>query len=142
MPTPPSTSSGLGYQLRNIGTIENTGTELALDANVLNFAGFDLSVNYSWNDVDNKVVSLGGKPPVRVMNFVGIMDAYAIEGRPIGIIKANATYFDADGNIDSTVFGKEFGGVAVTNFGNFGLTLKYRDIAVSYTHLRAHETDS
>ena len=132
MPTPPSTSSGLGYQLRNIGTIENTGTELALDANVLNFAGFDLSVNYSWNDVDNKVVSLGGKPPVRVMNFVGIMDAYAIEGRPIGIIKANATYFDADGNIDSTVFGKEFGGVAVTNFGNFGFTLKYKSIATLY----------
>ena len=132
MPTPPSTSSGLGYQLRNIGTIENTGTELALDANVLNFAGFDLNVNYSWNDVDNKVISLGGKPPVRVMNFVGIMDAYAIEGRPIGIIKANATYFDADGNIDSTVFGKEFGGVAVTNFGNFGLTLKYRNIATLY----------
>ena len=132
MPTPPSTSSGLGYQLRNIGTIENTGTELALDANVLNFAGFDLNVNYSWNDVDNKVVSLGGKPPVRVMNFVGIMDAYAIEGRPIGIIKANATYFDADGNIDSTVFGKEFGGVAVTNFGNFGFTLKYKSIATLY----------
>ena len=132
MPTPPSTSSGLGYQLRNIGTIENTGIELALDANVLNFAGFDLNVNYSWNDVDNKVVDLGGKPPVRVMNFVGIMDAYAIEGEPIGVIRANTTYFDSEGNIDSTVFGEELGGVAVTNFGNFGLTLKYKSIATLY----------
>jgi len=132
MPTPPSTSSGLGLQLRNIGTLENTGIELAFDANILNFAGFDLNVNYSWNDVDNKVVSLGGKPPVRVMNFVGIMDAYAIEGKPIGVVKANCTYFDADGNIDSTVFGKELATVASNTFGNFGLSLKYKDIATLY----------
>jgi TonB-dependent SusC/RagA subfamily outer membrane receptor len=99
VPSDPST--GLGVQLRNVGTIENNGIELALDATVLDWDNLKFSLRGSFSTLDNKVASLGGSQPFSIGGFA-FLPQRVEEGKPVGVYRttrpigngASATEFE------------------------------------------------
>jgi outer membrane receptor protein involved in Fe transport len=83
---PEDPSTGQGVQLRNIGTVENSGLELALDATILNSRNFRLSIRGSFSTLDNKVVSLGGSQPFSIGGFA-FLPLRVEEGYPVGVFR-------------------------------------------------------
>ncbi len=78
VPEPPST--GRGSQLRNVGTIENTGIELGLRANVIRTRNLDFSLNANYAVFENEVTDMGGAPDFTA----GTTSQRVAEGRPVG----------------------------------------------------------
>jgi Outer membrane receptor proteins, mostly Fe transport len=73
-----------GVRVVNLGRVGAWGTELGVNAHVLehpNF-GWDLGVNFS--TAHNRIESLGGLPPVGVSNSGNAIDQYNMEGYSVG----------------------------------------------------------
>ena len=86
VPSQPST--GLGFQTRNVGEIENTGIEVGLDATILDSRNVRLSIGGSFATVNNKVTSLGGSAPFNIGGF-SFLPLRVEEGHPVGIFRTN-----------------------------------------------------
>ena len=100
VPSQPST--GLGFQIRNIGKIENKGFELGIDANVLNMDNVKFSINGSISKLDNKVTDIGGQPDFSIGGF-GFLNMRVKEGFAVGTYRINKPTAAGDGEFD-TVF--------------------------------------
>ncbi|MFQ5603093.1 MAG: TonB-dependent receptor domain-containing protein [bacterium] len=86
VPSQPAT--GLGFQLRNVGTIENDGIELAINATVIESRNFRFSLRGSYSTLDNEVTSLGGAQPFSSGGF-GFLPQRVEEGHPVGVFRTN-----------------------------------------------------
>jgi TonB-linked SusC/RagA family outer membrane protein len=73
-----------GAQVVNLGRVKAWGTELGINARVLEMPrfGWDLGVNYA--TAHNRVESLGGLPPVGIPNSGNVIDQYNREGYSVG----------------------------------------------------------
>lgn len=78
VPEPPAL--GRGSQLRNVGTIENTGIEFGLRANLIRTSKVDVSVNANYSMFENEVTDMGGAPDFTA----GTTSQRVSEGRPVG----------------------------------------------------------
>ncbi len=87
--------SGLGFQLRNVGTIENRGIEIALDATVLDMKNARLNIGGSFSTLDNKVTSLGGSTPFNIGGF-SFLPLRIEEDHPVGVFQTNVPTSDGD----------------------------------------------
>jgi TonB-dependent SusC/RagA subfamily outer membrane receptor len=83
---PEDPSTGLGFQLRNIGEVENSGIEVALDATVLDWNDLKLSLRGSYSTLDNKVASLGGAQPFSIGGFA-FLPQRVEQGQPVGVFR-------------------------------------------------------
>ncbi|TVR55421.1 MAG: SusC/RagA family TonB-linked outer membrane protein [Gemmatimonadales bacterium] len=74
--------TGQGTQIRNVGTIENSGIELEVNVQVLNRPNFAWSLGSTYQTVDNLVTDTGGSPPF----FLAGPRAHQriAEGHPVG----------------------------------------------------------
>jgi len=86
VPSDPAT--GLGFQLRNVGTIENNGIELGLNATVIDNRDLKVSFRGSYSTLDNEVTSLGGSQPFSIGGF-GFLPERVEKGRPVGVFRTN-----------------------------------------------------
>jgi hypothetical protein len=78
-------SSGFpGARVVNLGRVKGWGTELGVNARVLDMAAgsWDLGINFA--TAHNKVVSLGGLPPIAIPNGGNQIDQLNMEGYPVG----------------------------------------------------------
>mgnify|MGYP005666348595 CR=1 FL=1 len=82
LPIPSST--GFDDQLRNVGSVANSGLELGLTANVLTGA-FNWDLNLSLSTITNEVTDLGGIPQIITGNAAQTTSGIAIirEGDPL-----------------------------------------------------------
>lgn len=93
---PEDPAAGLSTQRRNVGEIENTGIEVTLRAQVLNFENLQMNIRASYATVDNVVKSLGGSTPFTVAGFA-FAPARVEEGMAVGIIRASKPRLESDG---------------------------------------------
>jgi outer membrane receptor protein involved in Fe transport len=84
VPSDPAT--GLGFQLRNVGTIKNSGIELGLNASILNTRNVRFSLRGSYSTLTNKVESLGGAQPFSLAGF-GFLPQRVEAGKPVGVFQ-------------------------------------------------------
>ena len=96
---PEDPATGLGFQLRNVGRIENRGVELSLEAFLLNRRSVTWLVGFNYGWFRNEMADIGGAAPFNV----GGSDAYGaqqrvIEGEPVGVWRAE---FPFDRNNDA-----------------------------------------
>jgi outer membrane cobalamin receptor len=120
---PPIPSSGQQAQLRNVGEIQNSGIEIALNYEVLNTSKHSLNVALSYNYNDNFVNSTGGAPEFAVGGFT-FLGAFVGEGQPLGYLRGNQTTLDPDGNA-ITERNAFLGTTFSPTFGSFSLTYTY-----------------
>lgn len=124
--TPPANpSSGQFSQLRNIGVIVNTGTEVSINVNILNKPKHDLSFGASYNSNNNFVESTGGAPEFSVGGFQ-FLGAFIKEGEALGYLRGNRAVVAPDGSIEvenQAVLGQTFS----PNFGSFNLNYTFNN---------------
>lgn len=76
---PEQPTTGQGTQLRNLGEIQNTGWEVAWNAQVINASNFAWSLGGTLQWVDNEVTDMGG-----AADFFVEPQKRVAEGRPVG----------------------------------------------------------
>lgn len=96
VPSQPST--GLGFQTRNVGEIENYGIEVGLDATILDARNVRLSLGGSFATIHNEVTSLGGSAPFTISGFLFLPNRVEV-GHPVGVFRTNH-YNEADGTTE------------------------------------------
>ena len=81
-------STGFQRQLRNSGSIENKGLEVALDATIINTKDFQWKSNFNISFNRNKIISLGGDLKEQYASNISTRDAPFIQvpGMPIGAL--------------------------------------------------------
>lgn len=84
---PSATATGLGFQLRNVGTIKNSGIELGLNASILNTRNVRFSLRGSYSTLTNKVASLGGAQAFSLGGF-GFLPQRVEASKPVGIFQS------------------------------------------------------
>lgn len=83
IPVPSIPSTGFqNSQLRNVGTIQNRGTELAVNWEAIRTPGWGWSIGTNVATNESKVLSLGGAPAVNEGN-----NGYLIEGEPLFVLR-------------------------------------------------------
>ncbi len=73
----------LNSQLENIGKLQNSGIEVALNANVLRMSRFQWDVGGTVSTNKSKVLDLGGAPSFSLGNY-----GWVVEGQPVPVIHA------------------------------------------------------
>ena len=81
--------SGWGAQLRNVGEIENSGIELALNTTVVNQSNVKLNIRGSFSTLDNKVVDIGSSEPFSIGGY-SFLPQRIEEGKPVGVFRTNS----------------------------------------------------
>ena len=122
-PTQPP-SSGLIAQIQNIGEIENTGWEFALNATVLQTEDHNLKLSFSYNTNDNVVTSTGGAAPFNVGGFT-VIGSWVEEGESLGYLRGTAATPNGDGTYTFTpnsTLGKSF----APKFGSLSLNYRWK----------------
>jgi len=87
VPQDPSTGAEL-LQLRNVGTIENKGIEIGLNAVILDQRNFRLTLRGTFSTLDNEVTSLGGSQPFSIGGFA-FLPLRIEQGHPVGVFRTN-----------------------------------------------------
>ena len=104
--TTPS-STGFQRQLRNSGTVENKGLEIALDATVVAKKDFKWKTNLNISFNRNKIISLGGDVKEQFASNISTRDAPFIQraGLPIGTLYGYVEegYFDNEAEVRSSL---------------------------------------
>jgi len=116
-------SSGLLAQIQNIGEIENSGFEFALNAAVIKSEKHNLNFSVSYNTNDNVVTSMGGAAPFNVGGF-GVIGSWVEEGQSLGYLRGTETISNGDGTYTQTpnsALGKTFAPV----FGSMSLNYSW-----------------
>lgn len=118
--TPPQApSSGQLAQEKNVGEIENTGMEIALNAVLISNEKHRLSARASYNLNDNLVVSSGGAPEFSVGGFT-FLGSFVKEGQPLGYLRGAKVVEDGNGGyeVERNAF---LGTTFAPTFGSFGI---------------------
>lgn len=110
VPTPLSAGVPGNSIPQNIGKLQNTGFELAVDADVINKRDFTWNVNVNFTTVQNEIKSLysvGGQPTefinngsyniIRVGDPINIIYGYRFAG--VNTTNGNPMYYKADGRL-------------------------------------------
>jgi TonB-linked SusC/RagA family outer membrane protein len=132
-------STGFDNKLANIGTIENKGFELDVNANVLNKNDWKISTGIIFSTNKNKVVDMGGSKSIFLNGFTGT-SSRAVEGYALGSLwgvdfqkDANGKYvLDANGfpqqNAEESVIGNpnpDWTGALNTSINYKGINLSF-----------------
>ncbi|WP_373518547.1 TonB-dependent receptor domain-containing protein [Pricia sp.] len=149
-PTQPP-SSGLINQIQNIGEIENTGWEFALNAYVVQTDKHQLQFSVSYNTNENLVSDSGGSAPFNVGGFT-VIGSWVEEGQSLGYLRGTAAVLQDDGTYvyePNTALGRtfapKFGSTSLNySWGNFNffatgdyqLGGKIVDLSFLLRHLR------
>ncbi|MGH7597225.1 MAG: TonB-dependent receptor domain-containing protein [bacterium] len=123
--------SGLAFQFRNIGEIQNDGIEVAVNASILSKPNWNVSLRASVATLDNKVTKLGGAPPFSIGGF-GFLPQRVEEGKPVGVFRTihatddpATTARENETRLDFNPLPKRTGSVALnaTLFRNLNLSI-------------------
>ncbi|MEY3420331.1 MAG: hypothetical protein RIR48_611, partial [Bacteroidota bacterium] len=99
-------STGFQRQLRNSGSVENKGIELALDAVIIKNKDFQWKSNFNISFNRNKIISLGGDLKEQFASNISTRDAPFIQraGLPIGALYGYVEdgYFDNEAEVRSS----------------------------------------
>ncbi|WP_318345224.1 TonB-dependent receptor domain-containing protein [Flagellimonas baculiformis] len=121
-PTQPP-SSGLLNQIQNIGEIENSGWEFAMDAWLVQTEKHQLKLSVSYNTNDNLVKSSGGAAPFVVGGFT-VAGSWVEEGQSLGYLRGTKAVLQEDGTYafePNSFLGKTF----APNFGSVSLNYSW-----------------
>jgi TonB-linked SusC/RagA family outer membrane protein len=121
---PPSLGTGATDRLENLGEVRNKGWEALLSAQVIerDAFGWDMGLTYSAND--NKIVSLGGLPPIVLSSTQQHREGYPLFG---WWARTLTGYADANG--DGIITLNE---ITVSDTANFiGYTLPRREATLT-----------
>jgi outer membrane receptor protein involved in Fe transport len=102
VPSDPTT--GLGIQLRNVGTVKNSGIELGINATILDGRSFKFDLRGSYSTLHNEVASLGGSQPFDLGGF-SFLPQRVEEGKAVGVFRTTVP------NDDPSTPQKEFASV-------------------------------
>ncbi|MBU6341952.1 MAG: TonB-dependent receptor, partial [Bacteroidetes bacterium] len=135
-----SSTTGYTGRILNIGTIENHGVELSLNATIVQTRDFQWDFGVNWARNRNKVVSLiDGVDNVRLANFPFSVSIEAREGQPYGVIVGTDYTYDSKGNkvVDENGFyvptatPVPLGSVLANFTGGATSTLTYKNLSLS-----------
>lgn len=94
---PGAPSDGEQTSIKNIGEIENKGFELAATANILRQENVNLTLNASFNTLDNKVTKSSAAAFAIGGFSARTVQAVVEEGQPVGYIRGSKTIIGPDG---------------------------------------------
>lgn len=121
---PPSPSTGESSQITNVGEIANKGLELRASATPWSSPKYRLSINGSFNTLNNKVMKLGGTPPFAISGYgASTVQGMVQEGYPVGFLRGANAIFDATGKITEIKQLAYLGKPMADKFGSFGTQL-------------------
>ena len=96
--TPLAISTGFTSQYQNIGTIENKGVELSLEARLLKLGNFSWTANLLYSRNMNLLTKLNGEESIFLSGFTGT-STQAILNQPLGVIYGSTWEQEADGTL-------------------------------------------
>ncbi len=121
-------STGFQRQLRNSGSVENKGLEIALDATVISKKDFQWKTNFNLSFNRNKIISLGGDVKEQFASNISTRDAPFIQraGLPIGTLYGYVEdgYFDNEAEVRNSLV---FSGQPINIIGRMVGEVKYRN---------------
>ncbi len=123
-------SVGLGAALQNLGTIENSGVEIAGNFNLVRTRDANISLRASVNTLTNKVVSNGDSAPFNIGGFA-FLGSFVDEGFPVGYLRGNRMVIDDAGNVSEIIPNDNLGKTLPDYFGNIGLNADYKDLSLT-----------
>jgi len=124
-------STGFLNALQNVGEIENKGMEISARVYAIQTRDMGLSINASFNTLDNEVIKSGGSPfNVGGFTFLG---NFVEEGKPVGYLRGNNPVFAADGSLESVEPNADLGSPIPDYYGTFGLNFNYRGLTLTVT---------
>ncbi|AUC86458.1 hypothetical protein CW731_14735 [Polaribacter sp. ALD11] len=103
-------SSGLLAQVQNIGEIQNTGWEFAINTTIVQTEKHNLKFNFSYNTNDNFWKSSDGAPAFNVGGF-SVIGSWIEEGQSLGYLRGTYKF------TPNAALGDTFAPI----FGSFGL---------------------
>ena len=92
-------SSGFQTQIVNFGEVENRGVEVMLDLVPVRTPNFEWSFATNFTKNNSEVISLPGESGELVLHTVYGVQMVAIEGKPLGILRAPDYIRDAQGHV-------------------------------------------
>lgn len=125
-------STGLGTTIRNLGTIRNSGIELAGRFHLIRTAESNVSLRGSVNTLDNEVVDNGDSAPFALGGF-GFLGSWVDEGFPVGYFRGDRATFDENGSVVDVVINDDLGSPLPDVFGSIGLNADYRNFSLTVT---------
>jgi len=136
-------STGFQRQLRNSGSVENKGLEIALDATVVSHKDFQWKSSFNISFNRNKIISLGGDVKEQFASNISTRDAPFIQraGLPIGTLYGYVEdgYFDNEAEVRSSlvyngqpanIIRRMIGEVKYRNFDNDPTSISVNDRVV------------
>ena len=121
---PPAPSTGEVSQVTNVGEISNKGMELRATATPVSTPKWRLSLNASFNTLQNKVLRLGGTPPFAISGYgASTVQGIVQEGFPVGYLRGAQAVFDANGAITQIRELQFLGKPMPDKFGSFGASV-------------------
>jgi outer membrane receptor protein involved in Fe transport len=125
---PLSPSTGEGIQLRNVGEIQNKGTEFRFIADVIRNEAYTVRLTGSLNTLNNEVVDAGGSPVFGISGFSSsTVQTVVQEGWPVGALRGTSSTLNADGTIASTQLLQYLGKPLPDKFGSMGFEVRVGD---------------
>jgi TonB-dependent starch-binding outer membrane protein SusC len=125
-------SVGLGTALQNLGTIENSGVEIAGNFNLIRTRDANVNLRASFNTLTNLVVDNGDSAPFVTGGFA-FLGSYVDQGYPVGYFRGNRMVFDDAGNVAEIIPNDNLGKPLPDYFGNIGLNADYRGLTLTVT---------
>ena len=135
-----SSTTGYTSRILNVGTVENHGIELSLNAAIFQSKDFEWNVGLNFARNRNKVVDLiNGVQNIRLANFPFSVSIQAQEGQPYGVIVGTDYTYDANGKkvVDENGFYVPTStpvplGSVLANFTGGGTTsITYKNVTLS-----------
>lgn len=125
---PIAPSQGQGTQLRNVGTIENKGLEMAMTVIPVINQDWDVRVKAAFNTLHNEVTDAGGAGAFNINGFSSrTIQTVVEEGYPIGYLRGNKGTFE-NGLMTSTEALAFLGSTIPDYFGSVSLDVTYRNL--------------
>lgn len=134
-------SSGFQNQIVNFGEVENKGVEVMLELVPVKTTNFEWSFATTFTKNNSKVISLPGESGELVLNTIYGVQMVAIEGKPLGVLRAPDYVRDSQGHIvvnatsgipQGTTDKTEVGGVLPKFTAGFNNTITYKGIQLSF----------
>jgi TonB-dependent starch-binding outer membrane protein SusC len=124
---PSAPSTGEAVQLRNVGEIENRGTEFRLSGDLIRTPDLSLRMSGAYNTLRNKVVSTGGAPDFDISGFSSsTITSSVAEGFPVGFLRGSRPVFGPDGRIVEVQRLADLGSPLPSRFGSLGMEMSVR----------------
>jgi TonB-dependent starch-binding outer membrane protein SusC len=117
--------TGQGTQIRNVGSISNTGIEVDVNARIIHRPRFSWQVGATYQTVDNEVTDMGGAAPFNITSSgTGGMQQRVEEGHQVGAWRVTTPIdTSGDGNPDDSEFQFTGKGPTPTRSGSFNTSI-------------------